>query len=731
MSRLLRGLVIALVAVLLLLGALLLALPRLLSLDAIRARVLSAISAALHRPVEAGAIRVEILSGLGAGIDGLVVRNPSGWETEALARIDRLSVKVAFWPLLKKRVEVRRIVLDGSTIAIERDPSGKSSIADLLASPPAAGAGPPPTETAAFVLSRLRISRGRFLFVDRKVSPGKSVSTSLDDLDGEITDVGSAAAARFDLSGRFLADGARNVSLRGTLGPPPPGKGLGEAPLDTTFAAKNLVLARLAPYLGSSADPGLLSLDATLRGTLLGVLEANGSIALVPPPRAGAIPPLEAKLAATLDLPQGSLAIAKSSLSVAKLPLTVEGRVDDLKTAPRLDVRVATPGDVPIENVTGFPGLAGTLPPDVKLAGRVRLDATIRGAAPDLAVAAALDGAPFTVSRAGEPVFAAPALRATFASRGKAPMTGRVTAASGRLQKLPFQDLVADWTYDRGAVTLAPALRAFGGGLRARVEADLAHPNAESRVSLDVQNVDAQPLVETLTTTSNVVSGTIGAKMAIASRGLSWDAVSKTGRGDGRLSLANAELKTVELMPQAASTLAAVGKVAGFQVPASLESTRFQTLETALRLADGRLLTPGLSLTGRDVAATADGWIGLDRTLSYDGRLVLQAGIVKSFGNAGRYLADEQGRVSLPFRVTGQVSTPKVTIAESVALDLGRRVLARQARDRVGGAAGKILGDALEGGDGKKSEPLDLLQQFLRKPPTPTPTPRPSPHSSR
>src|SRR6185295_13350494 len=98
---------------------------------------------------------------------------------------------------------------------------------------------------------------------------------------------------------------------------------------------------------------------------------------------------------------------------------------------------------------------------------------------------------------------------------------------------------------------------------------------------------------------------------------------------------------------------------------------------------------------------------------------------VKSFGNAGRYIADGQGRVGLPFRVSGQISSPKVVIDESVALDLGRRILARQAADRIPGGAGKIVGDVLGGGgDGNKSDPLDVLQQLLQGPSTPTPTPR-------
>ena len=429
-----------------------------------------------------------------------------------------------------------------------------------------------------------------------------------------------------------------------------------------------------------------------------------------------------------LDWPGGSLVVAKSPLSVAKLPLTAEGGIDGLHATPRLDLRISTPGDVPLDTVTGLPGLGGSLPADVKLSGRVRLEASIAGSFSDLTTQGSVDAAPFSVSRGGEPLLAAPAIRATLASRGKEPVTGRITASSGNLQKLPFENLAADWSWDKGALTLVPTLRAFGGALSGRVEADLSHPKSESRVSLDVQGVQAQPLVEALTSMRNVLAGALTAKMSVESRGLTWDDFSKTARGEGKLSLDNAELKTVELMPQVASTLAAVGKVAGFEVPSSLQSTRFSTLETALRLADGRLFTPGLSLSGRDVAAAADGSIGFDRSLAYEGRVTLGSAVVKSLGNAGRYVADEQGRLSLPFRVSGQVSAPKVAIDESVVLELGRRVLARQARDRIQGGAGKILGDALEGGSGKKTDPLDILQQFLKAPPTSTPTPTPTPH---
>ena len=158
-------------------------------------------------------------------------------------------------------------------------------------------------------------------------------------------------------------------------------------------------------------------------------------------------------------------------------------------------------------------------------------------------------------------------------------------------------------------------------------------------------------------------------------------------------------------------------------MPPSLEETKFTTLETSLKLADGRVATPDLTMSGRDVALTADGSIGLDQTIAYQGRIQLGPSIVKSLGNTGRYLADSNGRITLPFHASGPLAAPKVTIDESVVLDLGRRVLAREAQEKLGGSAGRILGGVLEGGEGKKGDPVDILQQLLQRPPPPTPTP--------
>ena len=222
-----RILIAAAVVVAVLIG-LLAALPRLLDLESLRRRILASAEASLHRKVEAGAIRLQIFSGLGAGLENLVVHNPPGWESPDLLTAKRISVKVAFLPLLSRRVEVKRIVLDSPALTIERAPTGALSVDDLMKPSPdaSAGAAPPASSAAAFLVSRLVLERGAVRFVDRKVSPGRTVTTAVEELRGEIADVGGSAPARFDLSARFLASSGSNLSLRGTFGPPKAGASL-------------------------------------------------------------------------------------------------------------------------------------------------------------------------------------------------------------------------------------------------------------------------------------------------------------------------------------------------------------------------------------------------------------------------------------------------------------------------------------------------------------------------
>ncbi|HEY2797530.1 MAG TPA: AsmA family protein [Thermoanaerobaculia bacterium] len=701
-----RRILLALAILVGLLLAVIAALPRLLSFDSVRARLVAAAELALHRKVEARSIRLQIFPALGAGAEGVVVRNGPGWETPKLLEAERVSVKLAFWPLLSRRIEVRRVVLDGATLTIERDPRGTLNLDDLA---PATGSGgrgesDPAAEAAPIRVAEVEVTRGRLRLVDRHVALGETATTTFDAVEGRVAGISRFTPTSVELSGRLLADGDRNVLLKGTFGPLVPGRPIAEMPIDASLSARGLALGRLGRYLGSRPeDPGVLTLDTNVSGPLAGSLKIAGSVKLVP--RRGSrsrVPEIDGRFRGVLDRPHWTLTLERSAVSIAKLPLVVEGRIQGLRGKPRLDLALATREEVPIDRVTALPAVASALPPGLRLSGRVRLAASLRGPADGLAVHGSASAAPLGLSRDGDdgPLLAAPSATATLESKGDGPRAGRLSISSGELRRLHFQNLRADWSWDaaKGSLVVAPSADVYGGRIAARLESEIGKPEPVSRATLELDGVHGDALVEAATTTHSAFAGILTGRLSLVSRGLSWDAIRSTASGQGHIAVTGPNLYTVHIKPEVGRALAAIAKyTAGLLAPPSLQSTTFEKLDTSLRLAEGALATPDLTLSGRDATVEAAGSLGLDKTLAYRGRVVLQPSLVESFGTAGRYIADARGRVVLPFQVSGTIMDPKVTVDTSVLMDLGRRLAARLAGDRLGGWW-KVLGEAIGSG---------------------------------
>jgi AsmA protein len=92
------------------------------------------IESALNREVEIDDVSVSIWGGLGAEVKGMRVLNPPGFSKEELFRFDQLSIRIKFWPLLRRRVEVKKLILESPNINLEKNQQGVSNFADLIES---------------------------------------------------------------------------------------------------------------------------------------------------------------------------------------------------------------------------------------------------------------------------------------------------------------------------------------------------------------------------------------------------------------------------------------------------------------------------------------------------------------------------------------------------------------------------------------------------------------------
>lgn len=468
--------------------ATLIALPWLVSLERFRAPLIFAAESRLHRKVEVGKLRLQIWSGLGVSLEGVVVHNPPGWTSPALLKAGSVSVKVAFLPLLARRIDVKKLVLEDVEITVERNAKGILSIASLT--PPPDGKSAPKKQAAAgaLLVSRIEIARGRVVFLDHKAVPGGSYSVAVDDIRGEVREIALDSPARFDFEARVLSDGGtRNLRLSGTAGPAPKGGEAGDSPVDATFDGKEIRPGKLWPYFGLAreAELGRFAAKGTLKGALHGPHTLVGTVSLA--------------------------------------------------------------------------------------AGDAKTDGTAT--------------------------------------------------------------LVADW-------------------LRPRFDLALDLPKFSVKDS---------------------ISGSLSGRFTIDS--------SKATSGEGELQIANVELRSLDMMPGVARSLAAAGAVAGFKVPPGLESAKLDILKARLKVENERLLTPDLTLSGEDASVKAQGSIGFDKSLSYEGTVLLAPDVVRSLGDAGKYLVDGQGQLPVPFQVSGDISAPKISVSDAQLLDIGKRALGNAIRD--------------------------------------------------
>ena len=119
-------------------------LPYIISLDSIKGQIVAHLEAALQRQVDVGAVRLQLLSGLGAGLENLTIYNPPGWQQPYVMKAGRLSVKVAWRPLLRRQVTITKLLLSDGEIIIERDAQGRLNFADNAVSTSASTETLPP-----------------------------------------------------------------------------------------------------------------------------------------------------------------------------------------------------------------------------------------------------------------------------------------------------------------------------------------------------------------------------------------------------------------------------------------------------------------------------------------------------------------------------------------------------------------------------------------------------------
>jgi len=179
-----------------------------LSLEKRRAEIERELSAALDREVRiTGELRIDLLPQPALEASDVVVANPPGQASPELLRIERVRLAIAPWPLLRRRLELVKIAVDGADLRLE---AGGAAGPDLFGSlAHLTDETPPPGQGLALRVDRIEIGDLRVAWQDVATDVASTLDidalelvTEHDDEPVEWSVRGSFRGGSFDVEGK-------------------------------------------------------------------------------------------------------------------------------------------------------------------------------------------------------------------------------------------------------------------------------------------------------------------------------------------------------------------------------------------------------------------------------------------------------------------------------------------------------------------------------------------------
>ncbi len=697
------------------LGALLLALPRIAASDAVRARLEAAARDATGRDVRWQELSFGLLPPRLVVLEP-VVQEPGG-SGDPLVRAEQVDLRLALLPLLARSVVIDSLRLDGVTLRLVRTPDGvrlPGKQAPPAAGKPPAGEAPEPEAAAGVALAvrQLELTNSRLMLEDRTVSP--PVTWDLGELRADVRGRSLEEPLDLDVSAA-LGSGGR-LRVRGTT------KLDGE--IDLTANLEGLVLAPLAPYLGKQRRAaGALTGTVTARGPASApesvkadLVLADGDVRVEDVGLQGRVV-LKAELTGGLEKPNGSFEVDATQAALAYgsaftkpsgTPATVRGRL-----VPRPD------GSLGVDEVRlQIKNLDAT--------GRLSLGKRTR---------VELDAPPFDL---GGWDALLPALAGT-QPQGKLGFEKLALATEplevrGRIALDPLRV-----SLEKGQpITVRGALEGSGAALRgaglavdvagqsATVDLDVTSLATEPRyrVGARAEGADANALVTALAGKKDVLYGPLAFQSDLSGPVGGPEPALEAIQGQARLEIGKGRLRGVSLLRGAMERLASFAEAA--ILLGALKSQRlqrfygdeFESVSGTFRLGQGRARTNDLTIVYRGYTADLVGSFGLvDGALDMTGKLTISEevdqALVQAALESGAAPPEPKKKVIPLARVGGTLGSPRVdlspqavaSLASTYALGRRREKLEQKIDETLGTGSGKEILDTLEGILGGRRKP--------------------------
>jgi hypothetical protein len=756
----------AMIAAAVALAAIILALviPRLVSLEAWKPRIVAILEEKTGRRVSFSRISLSLIPRVAVKVSDLSVSGDPGHPGEKLVSVPEAEIRLAILPLLSGRAELGRFLLRRPEVLFRRYRDGTHSatpIADRMAG--GEGAAPSPPGKVSVAMKEISIEEAKLTLItegddggeDRwRIDPLTVRLSGMDEPRKEFeveTRVDGAVRGDLEFSGHATREGSAADPAAYRVG----GKG-------TAFGQKFAVDGRVSaltepsgvdlnvsfPKIEMESVPGIFARPpealskASLRGAAaLGVKVSGGreAVAAEADLRLGS---LSAKARGSLVITTGkrewnaSAAIA----SLADFAKSGAGGLSQWDPAGR--VAVTAKGERPSASAketwnaalelggAGFrltdpgmtmQGLNGRVELSERAVDFRQISGSLNGRRFTLSGPVSLDAAPagtlslymayldldelFPPSEAGDqPKKAGPAPAGTKDKKaGVISARGNLRIDAGKARGLEFRELAGTGRYEGGTLFIdSMKARLYGGEAAISGRIGLSGKSPDFRLKMQVKDVAAEEILSRKTALKDFLSGKASLSAEVGGGAGDFADFTRTAAGSGSFKASGGKIRGVDLLASAAgvSGLQALLSPGRSATGGRAAETSFSDLSADFRVEGGKIRTDSLRIVTDKAGLSGSAVVGFDRTLDFRGKVVLSREMSARARGAAGRFLEDPA---------GRVEIPLVmtgaVTSPSVAIDA--EALAR-------GLGGKAIRGLMEKTPGK-AEPGKALEGLFEK----------------
>lgn len=648
MKKLLAIIGIIILILVIAIGALFFGIKAYLTPEKVSALLSEKLELSLHHKVELGPVSTGFSS---AKVQGFTLLPNNQKDKTAIVTVKEVSLSFSLIPLLKKKLDIRKIIITSPNFYLVREKNGALSWQEEFKKAsfnfeekqrgtgdagfsfvPTAQAAELQSKGFAVKIGKVEIRDGTIVWVDRSLIPVYKATLTSMSLDLE--DFSLNKPFNFHLKGVLNRKKESGIEAKGNLD-------LARKGLKGNVSLTSVFLPDVSPYLkgnGFKLLDGIGNLDLEFSSRRFKVWEVEQKLTLLSvkiQTQGKTSQPVNASLdiKAKIDLGNNSLSLKDVEGKVMDSDFKLNGDIEKLRTAPRGSLKLVS-NKLDLDTLVGLFGIAQ------KASGK-------RKAKKAPAANSKKKGLESPSHKAKMQKKSLPALP-----------TLTIQAKIHRLiiRKVKVEEINAKIATSAHEVILDPfSAKMYGGTLQGRIEVDLSSGVPVVRKKVSIKDVNVAPLLSDL---KPKMKEKFTGHFFGNAQGEGVMGIPSTYQGDITFHVERGSIQNVGALKVA---------VAIMKLP-SLANLKFDVLKGKALVGNSRVQVVTADAKGEDVSLDVKGTIGFDKKLDLHARLELPYKVVrKGLGKRSNLFADRTDAAKrkwsiIPLRVKGSTDHPLVAV---------------------------------------------------------------------